>query len=221
MSGVRIEKVVRLYNAVISTIVGGSTSWSLENGYRNILATIGITEDGKLRNIIGQEAEQGLKDKISAWLNSESSIACQESGAGSSSWLLGRNREVRMSYSSELDIWFEKAQESGRKRTRETISVIEVKGGTDPAGALERLGAAMKKTFDRTPARSKNFLVAGIVTDEMYRQMSSMHMEDHFILWDVMHDNEKWDGFISEIFHHTLRLLLGPYHSAKPHSTDI
>ena len=63
----RALRVARLYNAVISSIIRESTDWTLENGYRNILTTMGITEDGALRNIIGQEAERAVKDKIVNW----------------------------------------------------------------------------------------------------------------------------------------------------------
>lgn len=47
------QAVARTYNAVISVIITGADGWTLENGYRNVLATIGITEDGALRNIVG------------------------------------------------------------------------------------------------------------------------------------------------------------------------
>ena len=42
----RCLRVARTYNAVISIIIIGTDGWTLENGYRNVLATMGITEDG-------------------------------------------------------------------------------------------------------------------------------------------------------------------------------
>ena len=62
--------VARLYNAIISSIIEGSTDWTLENGYRNILATMGITLDGMYRNRIGDLAEDLVKDRILTWLKS-------------------------------------------------------------------------------------------------------------------------------------------------------
>ena len=38
--------MARLYNAVTSSIIEGTTNWALENGYRNILANMGIGLDG-------------------------------------------------------------------------------------------------------------------------------------------------------------------------------
>ena len=60
--------VARTYNAVISVVITGTDGWTLENGYRNILATIGITQDGALRNLIGQEGEAAVKEGIIEWL---------------------------------------------------------------------------------------------------------------------------------------------------------
>ena len=74
-----VRKVTRLYNAVISSIIEGTDAWTLENGYRNILATIGITQDGKMRNIIGQEAERAVRDKLSRWIE-DVGIPCERQG---------------------------------------------------------------------------------------------------------------------------------------------
>ena len=63
-----------LYNAVISSIIEGSTEWTLENGYRNIIANMGIGLDGAVRNIIGQDAEQLIKTRIRDWLDSRGLI---------------------------------------------------------------------------------------------------------------------------------------------------
>ena len=60
----QIKKVVRLYNAVISSIIEGATGWTLDNGYRNIIANMGIGLDGTFRNIIGQDAENLIKTRI-------------------------------------------------------------------------------------------------------------------------------------------------------------
>ena len=202
-------RVARLYNAIISSIIIGSTDWTLENGYRNILATIGITQDGALRNIIGQEAEQSIKDRIAEWLESRSGIACQANEARTT-WYLGAENDLRMVYASEPDIRFEKEVSDGSWKE---IATIEVKGGTDPAGALERLGA-VKKSFDRTSARTRNFLIAGVVTNEMRNQLNNMRIEKVFLLTEILHLENEWTQFINEIFHHTLRLLEMPYRIA-------
>lgn len=202
----RALRVARLYNTVISSIIRESTDWTLENGYRNILATMGITEDGALRNIIGQEAERAVKDKIINWLESRSGKTCRADKTRTA-WALGEAENLRMIFGSEPDVCFERKARDG---AWEIASTIEVKGGTDPAGALERLGA-VKKSFDRTPVRSKNFLVVGVVTNEMRYQLEQMHVERVFDLSEILYLGDKWQQFINEVFHHTLRLLDKPF----------
>lgn len=64
----RGKDVARLYNAVISSIIEGAANWTLENGYRNIIANMGIGLDGTFRNIIGQDAEALIRNRIKNWL---------------------------------------------------------------------------------------------------------------------------------------------------------
>ncbi len=192
-------RVVRLYNAVISSIIEGTDAWTLENGYRNILATIGISQDGKMRNIIGREAEQAVRDKLSQWI-ADMGIPCEQQGQ----WFaLGAEKTVRMAYGSEPDIVFEKYNPQTQVWTQEVT--IEIKGGIDPAGALERLGA-IKKSFDQTPARTENIAILGVVTEAMRAELNEMKIVD-FDLYDVVNSKEGWDRFTEELFYHKLRLL--------------
>ena len=188
-------KVSRLYNAAISSIIVNSTDWTLENGYRNILATIGITEDGSIRNIIGQEAERAIKGRLVEWVRDNDLLERDDAAQdGEQSWQL--IDDVTMVFGSEPDIAFRKA---GRLAV-----VIEIKGGKDPAGALERLGA-IKKTFDEAPVDCKNFLVVGVVTSTMRSRLAEMRMEKDFDIGELQ-DDGAWRAFMNEIFHHALRI---------------
>ena len=188
-------RVSRLYNVVISSIIVGSADWTLENGYRNILATLGITEDGAVRNIIGQEAEQAIKQRLLKWAQEHDLLLSPQQDAPEQSWQLDQN--VAMTFGSEPDIAFEKSGE--------LAVVIEIKGGKDPAGALERLGA-IKKTFDEAPPGCKNFLVVGVVTPTMQARLGEMQMERVFDIGDLEDDEGEWLAFMNEIFHHALRI---------------
>ena len=196
----RCQNVARAYNAVVSVIITGTDGWTLENGYRNVLATIRITEDGSLRNIVGQEGEAAVKDRIAEWLESNNAVATQVEGAVT--WL-GNDGSLRMIYGSEPDISFQTRDENDEWQI---MATIEVKSGTDPAGALERLGA-IQKSFAETPARSRNFAVLGVVTPEMRRRLNDMNVARDFSLYRILHDNDSWDDFVREIFHHTLRII--------------
>ena len=112
---------------------------------------------------------------------------------------------VTMEFGSEPDIAF--------KRSGELAVLIEIKGGKDPAGALERLGA-IKKTFDEAPVGCKNFLVVGVVTSTMQERLGEMRMERAFDIGDLQDDEGEWFAFVIEIFHHALRIA--PEHVRGP-----
>ena len=192
-------RVARIYNAVISVIITGADGWTLQNGYRNILATIGITQDGVLRNLVGQEGEVAVKERIAEWLAANNAIATMVDGPTT---FIGAAEEVRMVNGSKPDIKFE----SRTGGDWQIIATVEIKSGTDPAGALERLGA-IQKSFEQTPSRSLNFAVLGVVTPEMRRRLDGMNVARDFLLYQILNDDKAWDDFIRELFHHTLRII--------------
>ena len=116
------QKVARLYNAVISSIIEGATHWTLENGYRNIIATMGIGLDGTFRDIIGQDAEELIKTRIVNWLESQELIVNRSTD--STEFTLPRGYSMR--YGSEPDILFRRS-ETGIERTVATIELREVR----------------------------------------------------------------------------------------------
>ena len=187
------RKVARLYNAIISSIIEGSSDWTLDNGYRNVLATMGISLDGMYRNRIGSMAEDLVKNRIASWLKDKGLIAPDSPKEGP--YLLPD--ETLMRYGSEPDIDF--------VRRNRLIATIEIKGGRDPAGALERLGA-MTKSFAETPPGCVNFLVAGVVTPEMQSRLDAMGNVKVYLLDEIAQDGKRWDDFIREVFHYTIRV---------------
>jgi len=189
----KCKEVVRLYNTVISSIIEGTTDWTLDNGYRNIIANMGIGLDGSIRNLIGQDAEHIVKDRIRDWLDSRGLITERDERGTEFKLLKGYS----MYYGSEPDIKF--------KQNGDVISTIEIKGGTDPAGALERLGA-VQKSFEATPPGSINLLVAGIVTAEMKQRLNSLGIRKYFLLDEVAQDGKVWIDFLNEVFHHVVRI---------------
>jgi len=185
------RKVCRLYNSVISSIIEGAAEWTLDNGYRNIMSNMGVTLDGMFRNVIGQDAERLIKTKIEDWLRGQKLL---EERKSQNTFVL--SSDVTMIYGSDPDVLFTKA---GRP-----AATIEIKGGKDPAGALERLGA-MQKSFDATPAGCQNILIAGVVTPEMRSRLEQIGVIKVFILDDLLND-EEWNAFTNEVFHHILRI---------------
>ena len=199
------ERVAVLYNTIISTIILDSDGWTRENGYRNILATMGITHDGAWNNMLGQIGERQVRESLVGWLITHKLIQFEVVKEGRE-YLLGSEPDViRMRFSTEPDVLFEKWSEGELK----VISTIEIKSGTDPAGARERLGA-IRKSFENTPAQSKNFLVLGVTTPSMREGLKDIRITKWFYMQEVVDGSGQRD-FINEIFHYTLRLLDKPW----------
>ena len=190
-------RVARLYNAIISSIIEAATDWTLEDGYRNILANMGIGLDGTVRNLIGQDAEHLVKGRIQDWLEQNGLIISHAPEAAEFELSWGYS----MRYGSEPDILFRHTADGETT----VVATIEIKGGKDPAGALERLGA-VQKSFQETPPHSTNILIAGIITPEMAERLNSMGVIKRYLLDDLIHDSPTWTDFLNEVFHHTIRI---------------
>lgn len=190
----RAEIVSRVYNTVISSIIESSVDWTLENGYRNMIATMSFGLEGTARNKIGEVAEKLVKSRILNFLK-EKNLILKKDSKGTKFTLPG---DIVMKFGSEPDIGFLKDGEH--------FATIEVKGGTDRAGALERLGA-MEKSFAETPPGCVNFLVAGVITPAMQKRLKQYGDVKEYLLEDVSKDGKKWDDFINELFHHTVRIM--------------
>ena len=186
--------VARLYNTMISSMIEGSSDWTLDNGYRNIVATMGIYLDGMFRNQIGKMAEDAVRGRIVAWMKEVELIDSHSPDLGS--YQLPKN--TLMTFGSEPDIDF--------TRDDSSVATIEIKGGRDPAGALERLGA-MSKSFAETPPGCVNFLVAGVITPEMRSRLDAIGNVKVYLLDDISRDGELWDDFTNEVFHHAVRVF--------------
>ena len=193
-------QVARLYNAIISSIIERATDWTLENGYRNIIANMGIGLDGTMRNVIGQDAEQVIRVRIKEWLHRNELII--QKNDQSTRFVLPNGYSMR--YGSEPDIEFTRADGGDPV----VVSTIEIKGGKDPAGALERLGA-IRKSFEETPPGCKNMLIAGVVTGEMGERLAGLGITT-YLLDDLVDDESNWLEFLNEVFHYTIRITDAP-----------
>ena len=116
-----------------------------------------------------------------------------------------------MRFSSEPDIEFCRIVDG--KST--VVATIEIKGGKDRAGALERLGA-IQKSFEATPANCVNILIAGIITTEMSARLNRLPTGKIFLLDDLTYDGEPWVEFLNEVFHHTVRITTSRITDAEP-----
>jgi len=180
--------------------------WTLENGYRTIIATMGISIDGTMRNKIGDMAEDRVRTLIlllliDRGLIAESTITREEADTTPHREFVLKDGTV-LQFRSDPEVSFQKDEN--------LMTIVKVKGGVDPAGALERYGAA-KKSFEHAvevSPRCKNFYVARVFTEELERRIRVDRLvEKTFGLIQLLDDRAYRDSFFNELFHHTLRIL--------------
>jgi hypothetical protein len=201
-------KMAQTYNTFICSIIKNSTDWTLENGHRAIIATLGISLDGSMRNKVGEVAEQRIRTMIMEWVIGKGLLVApsltkddiQDRLPASCTLQNG----ITMRFSSDPDIEFSRHTTS----ERELLAVVEIKGGIDPAGALERYGAATKsfQHATKTSPRCKNFFLSAVFTDELVRRIRSDRLvEKHYDIIKLLEDDTTRTDFFDELFHHALR----------------
>ena len=202
--------LAKLFNSHISAIIESTLSINFEDIKSLMFSSAGATIDGSWRNKIGEEAETMVKSYIMRLCLNEDLINAMIDRNGSPvkfspktdyistiSGYKGAKLKNKKSilFSNEPDIVF--IDKSGKP-----IAVIEVKGGTDPAGALERLGA-IKKSFEQ--ARRDNpdvvtILSVSCITNEMGIRLTDDKLIDFiFNLTSIINDMDKRQEFLDKI----------------------
>lgn len=206
----------RLFNEHISLIIDSSLeSLSEEELYALLLASTGAQIDGSWRNAIGEEAEKVVQRLIVKEAKDRNLLAALIPRVGTAAELyntdeleeqLGNIERYRgimlvnqtsILFSSEPDISLLNNQGA-------TMGIIEVKGGADPAGALERYGAA-KKSFEEALRRNsqvKTILVASCITPQVHtRIQNDSTISSYFNLTEILsEDSTQYEQFTQSVF---------------------
>lgn len=209
-------KLSRLFNEHISLIIDSSIESITEDElYGILLASTGAQIDGSWRNAIGEEAEKVVQRLLVKEAKERNLLAALIPRVGTGVELydsekleeqLGNIERYRgimlvnhtsILFSSEPDISL-----IGNQGT--TAGVIEVKGGADPAGALERYGAA-KKSFEEALRRNpevQTILVASCLTTQVHtRIQNDSTISSYFNLTEILSENStKYKQFVQEAF---------------------
>ena len=215
--------------AALSQLFNEHTSLIIENALEGfdkehvtgmLFASTGAQIDGSWRNAIGDEAEKVVQkilikeaidlSRLTAFLLRDNHHGVEKFNKKDNAKQLDRVSEFRgftlknkrsVLFSSEPDISLVDTDGS-------TIAVIEVKGGTDPAGALERYGAA-KKSFEeaiRQKANVMTVLVASCITPEVEsRVKKDKTIKEYFNLTAVLTVEEEREKFLDYIFKKLLK----------------
>lgn len=211
--------VAKLFNEHISLIIENALGEIKHEEIQGLLfASTGSQIDGSWRNAIGEEAEKVVqlmltqealrREILEAFIIridgtrapvSEESTERVLRDIKSLKGLMLKNKKSIL-FSSEPDITILDTDGS-------SILIVEVKGGTDPAGALERYGAA-KKSFSHSRGENENVvtcLVASCITDEVEgRIKADVSISSYYNLTRIMTDEDFRNSFLDYIFQHII-----------------
>jgi len=202
--------LAKLFNSHISSIIESTLRINFEDIKSLMFSSAGATIDGSWRNKIGEEAETMVKsylirlcineNLIDAMIDRQNRPIEFEPGLdyiSNISLYKGvklRNKKSIL-FSNEPDIIF--IDKSGKP-----LAVIEIKGGTDPAGALERLGA-IKKSFEQSRRENSQvitILMVSCITNEMGTRLTDDSLINSiFNLTSIINDMEKREIFLDKI----------------------
>lgn len=206
LTNLRAHQLAKAINEVMSTIIESDPDFFSTNLELLAYTAFGVTIDGSWSNKIGIEASRQVKDILfthfyNAGLISSVTLLDGNKAKPTKATLTTAIRDFSLSngytimFSSEPDIgiW-----DPGGK----LIGVVEIKGGLDTAGALERLGAA-KKTFDEalnTNSEALTMYLACCITETVKTRIASDRSFKKTVdLTSVFLDDESRKSFIDEL----------------------
>ena len=204
-----------LFNEHISLIVDSAFGEFQENEINGLLfASTGAQIDGSWRNSIGEEAEKVVQTMLSQEVIKRKLLQAfimrvngniETPDITTIENIIKNIKEIKglmltnqksILFSSEPDITI--IDKSGKSEM-----VIEVKGGTDPAGALERYGAA-KKSFEHSLKENKKVktcLIASCITNEVEQRVKTdKTISKYFNLTNVLTEETYKADLLNFIF---------------------
>lgn len=210
ISSTKVTQLTQLFNSTMSRLISQGPLPPTEL-HALLFMAAGTQVDGSWRNEIGQGAEATVRRLLIEHFFESGQVKHlvrrRDEGIETIDDLartlsaVGRYRacvihnDGQLLFGSEPDITL--VDPSG-----EVAGAIEVKGGTDPAGALERLGAA-GKSFENTLAQNpsaRTIYVAGIITPEVENRLSrDRRFRSYYNLTQVLTDDKERERFLEEV----------------------
>ncbi len=208
-------KLAALFNEHLSLIVDASIqSFTTEELYGLLLVSTGAQIDGSWRNAIGEEAEKVTQRLLVNEARERHLLAALIPRTGASEPFdlanideqLGNIHQYRgIQLSNQTSMLFASDPDIALiDKNGVTVCAIEVKGGADPAGALERYGAA-KKSFEaarRVSANVPTVLIASCITAEVHARIEQDPViSSYYNLTELLNEESAaYDEFMQEVF---------------------
>ncbi len=203
-------KLSEVFNGLISLLIESDPKWSLEYNRIAALLNLGTQINGSWRNEIGAEGSRRVKELLVSHFIQQKLVVQMRDIDGSiidiSRTLSGMPPlNLIRSFKTVTGYTFAFASEpdvSMRDPGGTLLSTIEVKYGLDPAGALERYGAA-KKSFEhatRENRRVHNIYLVSCMTPELRNRIKEDRLvNEDFNLVEILRDATKRTEFLKRI----------------------
>lgn len=216
LSEEQAAKLACLFNEHVTLIVDSSIqSITKEELYGILLTSTGAQIDGSWRNAIGEEAEKVVQRLLVKEAKERNLLAALILRIGQAVELYDPNKLEEQVGKIELyrgillsnrtSILFSSDPDASLlDENGTTVCALEVKGGSDPAGALERYGAA-KKSFEevrRINPGVTTILVASCITKEVHtRIQNDALITSYYNLTELLGENSTaYEAFMNEVF---------------------
>jgi hypothetical protein len=176
----RAVELSKALNTFITALVESDSSFSLEGAKTTAAMTFGAQIDGTWRNVVGVGGADRVKQILMGFLRDKGVIESFGLRIKGKERKVGPTENPRvqdvvrinltngyyLKFGSDPDISL--IDDKGG-----LVAVVEVKGGLDPAGALERYGAA-KKSFSHARDRNKavDTIYIGLLTTTVLTDMA-------------------------------------------------
>jgi len=203
----RAEELSKALNVFICGLIDADSTFSVEGARIAAIMNFGSQINGSWRNEIGVEGTRRVKELLLKYLLDQklASQVISKAGsslpAGSPSYSIDDVREIvvknkyKIVFGSEPDISIINPQST-------LEAAFEVKAGIDPAGALERYGAA-KKSFDNALRQNKaatTVYVASTITEGVRRAMADDRLvKKDFNLTNIFTSKDAKEEFLEYV----------------------
>lgn len=199
------EGIAAMLNRLISLLIESDPHWCLETAHTAALLTLGAQVDGSWKNAIGTEGSKRVKDLLVSYFLEGGHVAKFLGADGSEREATGGEAADAGGFVTRDGYTFRFGSEPDVAiyDPGDTLAVtIEVKYGLDPAGALERYGAA-KKSFEhatRQNRRVHNIYLASCLTEEVLRRIREDRLVNYeWNLTEVLEDAERRQEFLARL----------------------
>ena len=190
------DNLACVLNTLISAVVLDMTSLELDTLRSQVIMTAGAQADGSWRQVPGKAASDAVKTLIIGDLLDRGQITGISQGEVSSLSRFRIANGYTIVFSSEPDISV--LDTDGRE-----VAVVEVKGGIDPAGALERYGAA-KKSFDDALSRNSSVItvyLAAVITPTVSERIATDRLvRETYNLSDILASGSARSAFLNQVY---------------------